>query len=139
MNEITKVQSSRGLYAVLEPLIDREWENACVCLQLSRQLEGAAGQILHRLFEQEQAHCGCLRGICTVLTGEKLHLRPIAAADGSREELLRGCYARQMRNLAAYEELARSGEHREVFSRLRDQEREHGRQLLLVLSGACPC
>lgn len=133
MNTAKSLSGSSAREQALEVLLSREWETACICLQLSRSLGGEAGKKLHRLFEQEQAHCACLKGICTVLTGKKLRTQPIPAASGEPEQLLRECYARQMRNLCAYEQEARESEFSQLFQRLRTQEALHCRMLLEIL------
>ena len=144
MNEIDHIQAARVWQRVrgqtaedearaLAALIQQEWHNACVFLQLSRRCAGPDAALLHRLFEQEQAHCACLKGIYTILTGQKAATRPIAPVTGSPGELLRACYARQMRNLSAYEVRARESEYAHVFVRLREQEMDHCRLVLQLI------
>lgn len=141
MNEIDQArvwQRVRGQTAAdeaeaLEALIAREWENACIYLQFSRCLSGQKAALLHRLFEQEQAHCACLKGIYAIFTGKKARTQPVPAAQGSPEQILRGCYARQMRTLGAYEARARESEYAHVFARLRDQEMDLCRMVLQVI------
>ena len=117
----------------LQALIQQEWRNACVYLQLSRRFFGPDAVLLHRLFEQEQSHCACLKGIYTILTGKKAATRPVPPISGAPAQLLRECYARQMRNLSAYEVRARESEYAHVFSRLKEQEMDHCRMVLQLI------
>ena len=122
----------------LASLMQQEWHNACVYLQLSRRTCGPDAALLHRLFEQEQAHCACLKGIYSIVTGKKAAVRPISAVSGGTEELLRACYARHMRSLSAYEVRARDSDYMPVFTRLRDQEMDHCRMALQLIGNLGP-
>ena len=144
MNEIDPIQAARVWQRVrghtaedeaqaLEALIRQEWENACTYLQLSRCTQGRESALLHRLFEQEQAHCACLKGIYAIVTGKKARTQPVPAVRGEPGQILRSCYARQMRTLGAYEARARESEYAHVFTRLRDQEMDQCRLVLQVL------
>ena len=144
MEQIDQVQAARVWQRVrgqtaedeakaLAALIQQEWENACTYLQLSRCIHGRESALLHRLFEQEQAHCACLKGIYSIVTGKKARTQPIPAVQGGADQILRSCYARQMRALGAYEARARESEYAHVFSRLRDQEMDHCRLVLQVI------
>lgn len=126
-------QTAEDEAQALAALIQQEWQNACTYLQLSRRFHGQDTAILHRLFEQEQAHCACLKGIYNIVTGKKASTRPVPPISGRPGEILRGCYARQMRNLSAYEVRARESEYAHVFSRLREQEMDHCRMVLQVI------
>ena len=144
MNEIDHIQASRVWQRVrgqtaedeaqaLAALIQQEWHSACVFLQLSRRSCGPEAAMLHKLFEQEQAQCACLKGIYSVFTGNKIAARPAPPVSGTPAELLRACYARQMRSLAAYEVRARDSEYAPVFARLRDQQMDQCRMVLQLI------
>lgn len=115
----------------------REWGSAAAYLYLSRQLPGHSSEVLRQLFREEQAHAACLKGLYTLLTGQ----RPVARSPAPKAEpleiALRRCYGRQMQSLASYEARSTHPEYGPVFARLADQERRHCRAVLEVL-GSLP-
>lgn len=117
----------------LAELIAQEWTDAANYLHLSRRLNGRDSAIARRIFEEEQSHTACLKGIYTLITGQRPSVKAVAPEQDDPEALLRRCYGREMRCLAQYE--ARSGhpEYGPVFARLADQEREHCRLVLQLL------
>ena len=114
-------------------LIAGEWSDAATYLYLSRRFSGHNAEVLRQVFQEEQAHAACLKGIYTLITGE----RPVARAPAPREEqpeiTLRRCYGREMQSLAAYEARAGDPEYGPVFTRLADQERRHCHAVLEIL------
>ena len=114
-------------------LIAQEWTDATTYLQLSRQLQGSKSAMLRRMYEQEQAHAACLKGIYTLLTGKRPHVRALPPAQEPPEQTLRRCYGREMQCLASYEKRSSDPEYGHVFSRLAEQEREHLRMILELL------
>lgn len=117
----------------LKGLIAREWEGAAVYLGLSRRIQGQEGAILRKLFEQEQSHAACLKGIYTLITGQHLPVQTPSPRQEPVEATLRRCYGNQMRSLAEYEARAADPEYGRVFERLALQERENCRLLLEVI------
>lgn len=117
----------------LPELIAGEWADAATYLALSRRVEGRQSRVLRQLFQQEQAHAACLKGIYHLTAGVGALSRRVPQADASPEQVLRGCYGRMMRRLAAYEEEARNPDYGGIFSRLAQQEREHCRMVLELL------
>lgn len=122
--------------ADLERLIVQEWEDAAIYLQLSRRCGGKESAALYQLFRQEQAHCACLKGIYTMLTGNPPKLKAVRPMQEPLEVSLRKCYAREMRSLSAYEERTDDPNYGHVFSRMREQEQEHCRVILTLLGGS---
>ena len=117
----------------LPAMIAGEWWDATTYLRLSRQFSGKEAGILRKMFEEEQSHAACLKGIYTLLTGERLvtHTPP-----GGQEPLsatLRRCYGREMQSLAQYEKWSEHREYGPVFSRLAQQERAHCAAILEIL------
>ena len=119
----------KGLLA----LIAQEWTDAATYLQLSRRLSGKDSAILRKMYEQEQSHTACLKGIYTLITGEHPTVRAMPVEQGDTESVLRRCYGREMQCLAQYEARTGDPEYGQVFSRLADQERDHCRLLLELL------
>lgn len=119
--------------AGLMELIVREREAAATYLLLSRRFKGKQSALLRQLFEQEQAHAACLKGIYTLMTGKA----PVSAASAPVLEetgaVLRRCYGNQMQCLARYEQRSADPEYGHVFARLAQQEREHCRTVLEIL------
>jgi len=117
----------------LKGLIAREWEGAAVYLGLSRYTQGREGAILRTLFEQEQSHAACLKGIYTLLTGQRLPVQAPPPRQEPVEVTLRRCYGNQMRSLAEYEARSADLEYGRVFERLAQQERENCRLVLELI------
>ena len=114
-------------------LIAGELADSATYLQLSRRFQGQQSITLRKLYEQEQSHAACLKGIYTLLTGERLISHTPTAFQEPLSATLRRCYGREMRSLKEYE--ARSGdpEYGHVFARLADQERAHCRAVLELI------
>ena len=119
--------------AELPALIAGEWADAATYLHLSRKYQGRESAILRRMFEEEQSHAACLKGIYTLLTGEHSVTRTPPPAQEPLEVTLRRCYGREMQCLAQYEQRQTHREYGPVFARLAEQEREHCRMLLELL------
>lgn len=114
-------------------LITQEWTDAAIYLQLSRRFQGRESAILRRMFEEEQAHAACLKGIYTLITGARPTIHAVPPTAGDPDQILRRCYGREMRCLAQYEKRAANPEYGQVFSRLAAQERDHCRLVLELL------
>ena len=114
-------------------LITQEWTDAAIYLQLSRRFQGKESTTLRRMFEEEQAHAACLKGIYTLITGARPAVRAVAPSAADPDQILRRCYGREMRCLAQYEKRAANPEYGQVFARLAAQEREHCRLVLELL------
>lgn len=121
--------------AALQAMIMEEWISASTYLQLSRQLSGQEASVLQRLFREEQTHGACLKGIFTLITGEKPMVRTPPIGKEPPEMTLRKCYAREMRSLKEYEARTEDPEYGHVFERLAQQEREHCRAVLELIGG----
>lgn len=117
----------------LQELIAQEWTDAATYLQLSRRFHGKESAVLRRIFEEEQAHTACLKGIYTLITGARPNVRARTPETEDTEQVLRRCYGREMRCLAQYEAKASDPEYGQVFSRMAQQEREHCRLVLELL------
>ena len=114
-------------------MIAREWTDAATYLQLSRQFQGKDSANLRRLYDEEQAHTACLKGIYTLITGTRPNVKALALTGQDPEALLRRLYGRQMQGLADYEAKSQDPEYGPVFARLADQERDHCRTILEVI------
>lgn len=123
----------RALAAELEEMIAGAWADAAAYLGLSRQFGGKEAGMVYRMFQRKQAHAACLKGIYTMLTGQKLVARQATPAGRSREQTLRSCYGREMHCLARYEQYAEHPEFGAVFARLAQEERDHCHTLLILL------
>ena len=114
-------------------LIAEEMQDAAAYQKLSQQLPAPLAAIARQIARQEQSHVACLRGVYTLITGQKPILPPPAVTDDGPQILLRRCYGREMQCLARYEARTADPEFGQVFSRLADQEREHCHLLLEIL------
>ena len=119
--------------AGLPELIAREWEAATTYLQLSRRFQGRQNALLRKLAQQEQAHMTCLKGLYTLITGEKPKVAGVRPVEDEPQKVLRRCYGRQMQCLAQYEQRSKDPECGHIFARLAQQEREHCHILLELL------
>lgn len=117
----------------LPALIAGEWWDAATYLRLSRKFTGKEAGILRKMFEEEQSHAACLKGIYTLLTGERLVSHTPSAEKESLSATLRRCYGREMQSLAQYEKWAEHREYGPVFMRMAQQERDHCAALLEIL------
>ena len=125
------ISDSQGLLG----LIQEELTDGLTYLQLSRQLSGNPSAILRQMFQQEQSHAACLKGIYRLITGNHPVISTPSIPKESVEATLRRCYGREMRCLAQYEARMGDGEYGKVFARLALQEQEHCRQILEILGG----
>ncbi len=144
MDQINQVQAQRVWQRVrgsetvapersLDALIAAEWEDAATYLQLSKHFSGRERQLLHKLHEQELAHCSCLKGICSITSGSKPQLPTPDPVHGPIDQILRSCYGRKMRAMSAYDARCQDPEYGCVFTKLRDQEQEHCRIILELI------
>lgn len=121
------------LASALPALIAGEWEDGTNYLHLSRRFQGKDAQRLRKLFQEEQSHAACLKGIYTLITGDHASLKATPPPREDTETVLRRCYGSEMRCLAVYEQWSAHPEYGPVFARLVQQEREHCRVLLELL------
>ena len=117
----------------LQGLIAEEWLDATTYLHLSRRFQGKESAVLRQMFEDEQSHASCLRGIYSLITGSRPAIHSAPAPQGDPEAILRRCYGREMRSLAEYEKRTNDPEYGPVFARLAQQEREHCKAVLELL------
>ena len=114
----------------LRELIMNEWEAAGTYRNLARQLPQKEAAVLLRLSQEEHHHGACLRGMYSLVTGEKCEVHNPAPRQEPVERTLRRCYGLEMRSLKEYEAHADDPEYGHVFSRIAQQEREHCMALL---------
>ena len=114
-------------------MIAREWTDATTYLQLSRRFQGKDSATLRRMYEEEQGHAACLKGIYTLITGTRPVVKAAPPAAQDPETVLRRCYGQEMQCLAEYETRSQDKEYGPVFARLAAQEREHCRMILELI------
>jgi len=114
-------------------LIAQEWTDAATYLSLSRRTQGKSSNLLYQLYQEEQAHVACLKGIYMLLTGNRPNVHSTPPERESLDRMLRRCYGREMQSLAQYEARSADPEYGQIFTRLAAQEREHCRMLLEIL------
>ncbi len=114
-------------------LIAQERADAATYLHLSHRTQGKISAMLHQMFQQEQAHVACLKGIYTLMTGTHPAVQATTPTQEPVSVILRRCYGREMRCLAQYEAHSADPEYGQVFSRLALQEQEHCRMVLELL------
>ena len=114
-------------------LIAEELLDAATYLQLSKRLSTPQAAAIKQLAQQEQSHVSCLKGVYTMITGEKPKVLPVKVSDDPPDIVLRRCYGREMRALAQYEARQNDPQYGHVFRMLARQEQEHCRRLLEIL------
>ena len=114
-------------------MIAREWTDAAVYLLLSRRFQGKDSALLRRMYEEEQAHTACLKGIYTLITGRKAIVPHPTVSDDPPEVVLRRCYGREMRCLAQYESRQTDAQYGHIFHKLAQQEQAHCHRILEML------
>ena len=117
----------------LQGLIMNEWIAAATYAQLARKAPAKAAAVLQRLSREEHGHGACLRGMYSLVTGEKCPVHNQPVPDEPMERTLRRCYGLEMHSLKAYEARTGHPEYGHVFARMADQEREHCMALLGVI------
>lgn len=118
---------------VILNLIAEETLDAAAYLRLSKKLPPPLAATARQLSQQEQAHAVCLKGIYTMITGEKPKLSPLPVSDDPPDIVLRRCYGREMRALAQYEARQSDPQYGHVFRSLARQEQEHCHRILEIL------
>ena len=116
---------------VILQLITDELLEASTFLRLSKRLP--AYSALRQISQQDQAHAACLKGVYTMITGEKPKYIPAVATDDPPDIVLRRCYGRKMRALAQYESRLTDPQYGHIFRSLVRQEQEHCRMILEVM------
>lgn len=118
----------------LQSLAAAELSEAAAHLMLSRQLQGKEKAILRKIYEEDQNHASCLKGIHYFTFDAPLAIRPIPPAPESPVIALRKAYGRKLRALRQYESRMDDPEYGALYQALAQQEREHCR-LILELVG----
>lgn len=117
----------------LPEMIAEEKQAAVTYLYLSHRFGGREGAMLRQMFEEEQMHVTCLRGIYRMVTGERYQVHTTPAETDEPAIALRRCYGREMRCLALYEALAADREYGPVFTQLAKEERAHCKNILHLI------
>ena len=117
----------------LQELILNEWTAAATYQQLARQMPTKEAAVLQRLSREEHAHGACLRGMYSLMMGEKCEVHNQQLQREPVERTLRRCYGLEMRSLKEYEAKCDDPEYGHVFARIAEQEREHCMALLGVI------
>ena len=114
-------------------MITEEWTDAVTYLHLSHHFRGKQSDALRKMAWQEQAHCACLKGIYTMLTGYHPQVHAPAVPREPLRQLLRHCYNRELQCVSLYQARIDDPEHGASFARLAAQDQEHCHILLQLL------
>ena len=118
--------------AVLE-LIAQEMLDAATYSRLAQRLPPPQAVIARQIARQEQSHISCLKGVYTLITGQKPMVPKPAVTDDPPDILLRRCYGREMRCLSQYEARQTDPQYGHIFRTLARQEQEHCHRILEIL------
>ncbi len=131
-------QSPAPDYKWIPEMIGEEKADGAIYLHLSHHFGGKEGAMLRRMFEEEQSHVSCLRGIYRLITGERCQVHTVPFAPEDPAIALRRCYGREMRCLATYEARCADPEYGPVFVQIAQQEREHCKNILHLIGKLDP-
>ena len=99
-------------------------QDAATYLLLARRFTGQDSVMLRELARQDQAQAMCLKGLFTLITGERPPQGPVPQTVEGTESALRRCYGNKMRLLSQYEDRMADPEYGPVFQRLAYQQRQ---------------
>ena len=116
----------------MQVLAAAELTEAAVHLMLSQQLQGKEKALLRTIFEDDQNHAACLKGIHYFTTDSTLSVRPVPPAPDAPVMALRKCYARKLRAQKEYESRASDPEYGSVFRQLAEDEGRHCKMILQI-------
>jgi len=125
-------------YHWIPEMIAEEKAGGVIYLHLSHHFGGKEGAMLRRMFEEEQVHISCLRGMYRLITGQRCQVHSQSLPPEDPAIALRRCYGREMRCLAAYEARSGDSEYGPVFVQMAQQEREHCKNILHLLGKLDP-
>ena len=117
----------------LQALAAAELTEAAVLLMLSQQLQGKEKALLRKIYEEDQNHAACLKGIHYFTTDSPLSVRPVPPAPDAPVLALRKCYARKLRAQKEYESRASDPEYGSVFRQLAEDEGRHCKMILQIV------
>ncbi len=118
--------------AALAALISGELTDANTCLGLYRQLGGKGGTLL-TLAREDQAHAGCLRGICSLAMGKIPETAALSPRSEQPQAALRKCYVNHLARIREYEARSADPSFGPAFQKLAQEERSHCTALLSLL------
>ena len=118
--------------AILE-LITQEMLDVATYNRLAQRLPAPKAAIVRQIAREEQSHIACLKGVYTLITGQKPTVPKPAIADDAPEIVLRRSYGREMRCLSQYEARQTDPQYGYIFLSLARQEKEHCHRLLEIL------
>lgn len=114
-------------------LLAQKQADANTYLALSKRTQGKHSTVLRQMYQQEQSHIACLKGIYVLISGKYPTVHSTPPAQEPIPIILRRCYGREMQSLAQYEAHSADPEYGQVFAQLAVQEREHCRMVLELL------
>ena len=109
-----------------------EFADAAACLKLSRELGGQGG-VLVKLAREDQSHAGCLRGICSIRSGDTPQIANLPPETGTPAAVLRRCYANHLNRLHQYRRMTEDPDFGPAFEKMAAEEQSHCKQLLELL------
>ncbi len=128
-----RVREGESPQSGLQQLVAAEQSEATELLMLSRQFQGHQKELLRRMFQQEQSHAACLRGMHRITQGKPLAVQTPAPKAEKLTVALQKCYGRKLRTAQEYESRSSDQEYGFVFSQMARQEQEHCTALLELL------
>ena len=117
----------------IQSLAVAELNEAAIHWMLSQQLQGKERALLRKIFEEDQAHTACLKGIYYFVEDQPLSVRPILPAPESAVIALRKSYGRKLKALREYTARENDPEYGHIFRKLAQEEAEHCKSILQIV------
>ena len=117
----------------IQALASAELNEAAVHWMLSQQLQGKERALLRRIFEEDQAHTACLKGIHFFMEDQPLSVRPVLPSPEAPVLALRKSYARKLKALREYTERSGDPEYGHIFRQLAQEEENHCKAILQIV------
>ena len=117
----------------IQALAVAELNEAAVHWLLSQQLQGKERSLLRKIFEEDQAHTACLKGIYYFTQDQPLSVKPVLPGPEVPLIALRKSYSRKLRALREYESRSSDPEYGHIFRKLAQEEAEHCKSILQIV------
>jgi rubrerythrin len=117
----------------LQALAVAELSEAAVHWLLSQQLQGKERAMLRKIFEEDQGHTACLKGIHYFIEDQPLSVRPVVPTPEAPVIALRKSYGRKLNALREYTARASDPEYGHIFQRLAQEEQQHCKTILQIV------
>ena len=117
----------------IQGLAAAEINEAAVHWLLSQQLQGKERAALRRIFEEDQAHAACLKGVHYFMEDQPLSIRPVLPGPEALLVALRKSYGRKLKALREYTVRENDPEYGHIFQKIAQEEQQHCKLILQIV------